>query len=441
MKKSKIISVLFSGGGIHLSGADSSRSRAISDLSEAVPAIREFIGKTPADNVQLIFCVPRHLLAARFLELPALDPGDIKKMAAYQAAESFPFSPDELTIDAVPLRSDVPGGLSTVFLAAIQNKNLDPFLHLLDQINIYPNAFVSSVFALSSYLDKEGVAFENYLHLHREDGWIEIDAFIGKNLVASRAVAWRAENSIDLLAAECRTSLQSFRGDDPAQCVVLSGMDQSRAAEIRPALEREFGIPVRVLEESEGSHPVTVGALSVPGRMRMDLLPWVHKEKRAALSRKKALRSAGIWAALWLAAFGTAFGSRIAARAVEIAKLDQQIKNLEPDARESRDLLKRLESLNGKAGAGGAPLDVLRAFHVLAPEGITLTALSGLENGRVVLQGNANRYADVMDMIARSERSPLFSQVELKTSSSREVQGKKFVDFQIQCRMEGAGKG
>ena len=274
---------------------------------------------------------------------------------------------------------------------------------------------------------------------------MELDRFADGALASSLAVPLRGQDRAGQVVSECRRSLNALREPEKIQGWVVSGLgsgeEELRLSDaLESALKGELKSPVRMLADRKDSHPVLSGALNVPESLYFNFLPRPHEEKKRALQRRKTLRAAGVWAALWVLAFAGTFGGRIVSRKIEIARLERRIKILEPDARKADDIFRKAALLRDRTGPAGSPLEALRALHELAPGGVTLSSLSGSENGRIVLQGTATRYPDVMELIGRAERSPLFSQVELKMSGSREARGRSAVDFQIQCRLKG-GEG
>lgn len=427
------------------------RSVGISGLDEAGGQIVSFVSSLGSSGkplniaspkIRLLFSLPRRLVATRFLELPSLDEGELKAMSGYLAASGLPFPEEDLLWDALVLRRNEREGHSDVLLAVAGRSLIEPYLKVFSDLGRLPDGFVLSCFALREYLEKvKGVSLRDYLRIDFCDGWMEMDVFGKGCLAATRSVPLSPGGALwDRVVRECRDSL-ALRADrqvEGPKSIVVSGINEAGMGECRKALEDQFKVPVEFFhaDREGGPSPAVLGACMASSRWHLNLLTKEQKNFQEHRRRSKAIGKASAWAAAWAAVLLMTAGWGVFHKKRELARLDAQIARLEPSAGTVAGVFKKASFLKTQMDVAASPLETLRELHKIAPPGSLLTSLTYDAGGPVVMQGTARRLSEVMDWVERLQRSPLFSRAELRSSSSRMIQDKEWVDFQVQCLTE-----
>src|SRR3989344_7048482 len=130
------------------------------------------------------------------------------------------------------------------------------------------------------------------MHIDLREGWVEINAFSENKLVSSRSSPIDNEDNIERVIRECKQSVNL----STVQAIVLSGKANGWKREFVERLEKEFNVPVQLLNEdlfsfthspsksswngtwNQNAWPAVAGATLIGEDQWLDLLP---KEKKA----------------------------------------------------------------------------------------------------------------------------------------------------------------
>lgn len=414
---------------------------AAHDLPDAAAPLAWFLKLWAGKRFRFVFHIPRSLIVSRFLELPSLKMEELRRMCAYQALAAIPFPEEDLVWDAVALDQDRGKGTSKVYLAVAQKIRLKPYFELFEKLGRSPDAFALSCFAHSAYLREEkGFKPENYLHAHAEDGWLELDLFRFGKLVSTRAVPFReAEDLSERLAEECARSVSTVDPDGRVSHWIVSGESGFTSPGALSSLEKFSRAEVQSIDPPGHLDWILSGCCRTPPYFLLDLSSSGQKAFREEKRRRREIRAAALWGALWVVSLACVLGASLARKKIEISRLDSEIRRLEPAAQRTSEILDSMAFLKEQMDFSTSPSEALREIHAIVPVGMALSSFFFDADGRLVLQGAADRYSDVMDWVRALESSALFSRAELKTSNSRKIRDKEKVDFQVQCTMGEKG--
>jgi Tfp pilus assembly protein PilN len=145
------------------------------------------------------------------------------------------------------------------------------------------------------------------------------------------------------------------------------------------------------------------------------------------------VRQVGLYAALWLISVVGVYGVGVMQKIFALSSVNRQLALVEKDAKQVQGVLKRTNFLRDELEAGDIPLDILKALHEAIPGDTYLLALNYDRQG-ILVQGTTGALGSVTDFMDRLEKTKVFSKVQLKTYSVRNVQGKQWVDFYIQSQ-------
>jgi len=434
-----------------------SKSIAFHELPEIVAPLNEFIRacldkatsaeakRQPIEAIRLIVSFPRSQAIVRILELPSVDPRELKDMARLQALAGLPFQEEELVSDITVLSRDAKTGHSKVLLVIVRKSALAPYLELFESLGRWPHGFVLDTVGTDEFLRrrKESVP-SNYLHLRLKDGWLNVEVFKDGILASSRGIPFGPKGlGPERVIQECQQSLAAADLRE-LQKIVVTRQAPGAEQDLELALEKELGAPVE--SRSDRAPDAPSASLSVTGAAHADLaaalmlLPPEILERQSRQSARRGVASAAAWLGIWLAVGAGIGGGRLLRTEWRLSVLDAELKKLQPEAVKVSDTLEQAALLRSQADEGAAPLDILRELYRAAPQGVTLRTIARSPDGGVMIQGSAPRLSVVMDYVSGLQRSPLFSQIELHGSSLRNVQNVDSVDFQIQGEIKGAAR-
>ncbi|NNN05281.1 MAG: hypothetical protein HKL90_05215 [Elusimicrobia bacterium] len=448
---------------------DGSRSAALlltrrvlsSQPAADAAAVREFLAacpkaaaspqarRLPPESMRWVVVLARRHAVIRLLELPSVDVDELKAMARLQALPGLPFQEEEIVSDVVVLDADVQAGRSKVLFALVRKSALASYLELFERLGRWPDGFVLDTMGAAEFMRrKKDPAPADFLQLGLEEGCLNVDAYAGGQLRASRSIpCGHGAAEPARIVAECRRTLTSAPTDGPVAApkfLFVAGRAPGDAQAFGAELEKEFGAAVEFLSDRSAdppqASPAVVGAAYAGAESSLMLLPDEVLEKRSRHETRRAVAGAAVWLGVWLALLAGIGGGRLLAASLRLSALDAQLKRLQPDAGKAPGVFEQEDILRGHAEAGTAPLDILRELHRSAPSGVTLRSVSRASDGNVMIQGSAPNLGQVMAFVNGLQKSSLFSWVELHDSSRRAAQNVESVDFQVQGGLKGAAR-
>jgi type IV pilus assembly protein PilM len=166
---------------------------------------------------------------------------------------------------------------------------------------------------------------------------------------------------------------------------------------------------------------------------RLNFIPGDIQEKQQKKKmRRKILVYGGVIAFIIGLVTATSF-ERVARYQLEINKLNDQIKKIEPLIQETKLMKEQMDEQRQAIGGSVSPLDVMREISVLCPANVYLTNFSYEKGGVTEIKGRTLSHSDVSKFSTALDKSPYFTKIEIKRSESTTYGKTNLVDFEISC--------
>lgn len=384
------------------------------------------------DRVKLIVGISQHVAITRFFSLPSLNREEIRQMACLQMLKEIPFSEDEVIMDAVPLTQSKGG--SHVLVIAVEKKKLEAHSIIMEKLGRLPDAFALSSCSLGEVIAQTLGSPITYAVLYHHEGWLEFDIYQHSKLKYCRSIPLKGNEKID---QEYQSTLK-FAGleEKEIQKLVVIGVAPNKlfdALKIKVPVVTLADFPSFPIHELQDDFVTLLGARLTPSELYFDLLPQGERVRRDTQKLMRRVRQVGLYAALWLISVVGVYGVGVMQKIFALSSVNRQLALVEKDAKQVQGVLKRTNFLRDELEAGDIPLDILKALHEAIPGDTYLLALNYDRQG-ILVQGTTGALGSVTDFMDRLEKTKVFSKVQLKTYSVRNVQGKQWVDFYIQSQ-------
>jgi Tfp pilus assembly PilM family ATPase/Tfp pilus assembly protein PilN len=415
---------------------------------------------TKKSNV--ICVVPAGAATTKNIEIPSVDPEEIKSIIGLQAGRHTPFSRDEILVGHINLGSYQAN--YTKALLVIVNRNI-----VKERFNLFAQAGVSINQVLFS---PEGIArfYAKSLNLRRESapvGIIDVADNSTNFIIESRGAAVTCR-SIPIgvkhlqgqpdearlkLIEEIKTSIDAYRDEDadkaPDYFVLTSA--HPLVKDLQGPLTEMLKINVQVspffghlkaagglkkkLEKDFADDTLTdvIAPAVSAARSEVNLMPEEIQLKRSVEEQSRDVAQTGILAIVILILVGAILLTKIYFKdaflnknlRAQYSEQHNQVKQLEEKLRKTRVVRELFDSRLGT-------LTVMRELYAMIPTDIYLNTVNITEDGLVSINGIAETTSRVYAFVSSLSGSPVFDGVKTKSTSGKKDRGKDMVAFEIE---------
>jgi len=377
------------------------------------------------DKPKDILIVPRYQVTLRFIELPSVDPSEIKNMAEFQALKELPYSKEEIITSFRNIGS-YKKGFSYIMLAIAKRQLIED---MMKERNPRPESVTLETEALYLYLLKKEVIKYDKVSLA-----VDIHKDYSEIMVAdqTKPVFSRGFRNEGGLMEEINRSLLFYKRDKAnkdIEEVCVTYPSSLSIDNVRPYMKEYFSVPVNFHEYKKDPDSSNLS-------LAIELLPGEYIEKRAS---KESMHQAFFTYFLLLvtmAMLASLFIFRMHEKNNLIGMLTKKDNEIRKDADRLNTFLKKTDILKSQSLRGELIINILKESYGLVPGDIVL---SGLDyDGKDVLyyKGNARDIPGVFNFIKILEKSKYFKKVEVKYTTMKKIGNQELADFSIACHVE-----
>lgn len=380
----------------------------------------------------------RSLAVVKVLELPRAEGGNLGEMVRFELDRHVPFPAEDVAYDWRLNPSGTDGPLH-VLVGACESRRVAQVLRLVHETRRRPATLSIASHELWGLLPRK-MEIKRTVWAHRHDGRTDLVFLSRAGVRLSRTVP--AESARDLVH-EIQQSLPLLQWPQ-CEAVWISGDDDDlflaapALAELGTAAsEPPYSAGARLLVDSlpEEQHGAALLALAVAvsaRRPRIDLLPVGLRPRRASPSQLVTVAMLAMTALLGLGALGTQVWQReryLARLSQEIRQLDPEVKAVERLAAEVAQKNRLVTALQSVQARGLRPLPFMRDLTGLVPQDSWIQGVTMDPQG-VEIIGQAGTASTLIPAL---EASPWLERVEF-TSPVTKGQGKE--QFRLRASWE-----
>lgn len=417
------------------------------------------LAKEKIDFDELIIVLSRNQVTMRNLELPSVDPGEIRDIINIQAGKQTPFPREDLIADfeilgssrqrytkvllAIAQKSVVNGhldGLSgrreavrKIVLGSECLANWYPFIYPKIRDETFAIIYFDVLFSDFCVISKGKLLFTMLLDLDvrnlSEEGWSKkFEDEIGSALksykegnigpVFNKVVFMESNRFVD---ASRGILSEKFSLQVSGPFAASGAIKLSKQADELLRQEEKEGILFSKM----------IGLMLDPDRPALDFSPLDMKMERRERARKKKFAvTATLLAAIFFVGL-MIFLEGVYSKTLILKRMDAQLKRLEQETSGIQKESARIELIKKRLDAKNSAIEVLVELYKNAPPGAYLTAIVYDESGTVSLRGTSTVISDVYKYVKALKASPIFSDVKAKYVTKR----KDLSDFEIICQL------
>lgn len=407
-------------------------------------------------------CVQRKQVTVRILELPSVDPDEIRKIIDLQAVKQTPYAPDEIVFDYYVLKS-CREGYSSVLVMIVHREVLNAQLVILHKAGLRPGVIT---------LATEAAAFrvKGQLGIGEEEVFAVIDVdgsdsdfyvcqggrvFFTQNLsVGSEKLATDPGEAATRLVDELARSYQIYRSEEiakePAR-LILAGAAQelvSAAAKITaatnipvdeqplPAGTEGFFTDASVENAAAWNKSLSFNAvMGLSMRTAKPPVNFVPQEILIKASLVEKSRNLFVTGILSFSIFLTLL-AWFMARYFDKVNYLHWLEQKSQATASSADLVAlhraHIKDVLYMHQASGRFFEEIQHIIRSVPNDIYLTEMNWTRDNRLVLQGRAETMTGAFNFVNSIKANSDFQSVDTKRLNKRIVDNKEVVDFEIE---------
>ncbi len=404
-------------------------------FDQAAAFIGTFLKNARISPACVYMSLPRKTVIIRYVDLPAALKENLQGSLRYEMEKFIPLSEDEIFYDYQVISEEKDAGKLRVLLVIIKRAALDPYLTLLNKLNLRISGIEFSSTALSNYFsEQEKASKEGGLAIiSTGEGAVQLDFLRHGLLQYSRLLRWNQNepDSADRLLTELRKLSVKTHGEGLVRLNAVFLGEESREDLLAPLKEMDE-IELRTEDLSRNKIPtpafVTAYGLALKGfhtvPTDINLLP---------LSLRKRPNKAGQYIMLALAALlifsvmawggGDVFSKRVYLAKINgtISQLETQVATIEQSRKSIQKVENQIDYLNTLYSQSISALNILKDLSERVPKTAWLKKFSFSEKG-VTIDGWADSSSELIPAL---ESSPLFKEVSFLSSITRDRSGKE----------------
>ncbi|MCP4650249.1 MAG: pilus assembly protein PilM [PVC group bacterium] len=427
---------------------------------DIVKMIKNLFKELKIKNPYLINVVPLHLAITKNLEIPSLDPREIREIIDLQSGRQTPYAREEIIIDYVDL-GNYRQSYTKILLVIVTRVAIKRQFEIMEKVGV---KIEKTLFA------PEGISRFCLANLRNElqavpVGIIHIDANFTDFIVSLRGnpIFTRSipigidqiSTDTDKFVEELKNSMESYYSEDidksPHVLVLTGAIDQPK--DIEMALTASLHIPVQTMPyfkhlplgpniaavPSIARHLSFFNVASVllnPMAMKVSLIPEEIKLKRSFEEHAQALMKTGMYIICLLILIGGLFLGKIYFKSTYLQQLKSEYESTNHEAQILEKSMEKMRIIKHYIKARGYPLQVLASIYDVLPKRILLDSIKMSQEGNLYLKGTGRAMSDVFAFVVSLEDSDFFSNVQTNYTTSRQEDGEDWADFGISCILE-----
>ncbi len=435
---------------------------------EELPKIaRSALQSAHIKKARAIYVLPSSVTTTKNIEIPSVDPIEIKSIIDLQAGRHTPYSREEILIGYVNI--GVFQKNYTKVLLIIVNRQV-----VKDQFTIFAAAGLNV--ERIAFAPECKAAFYGMILQRKPDdspmGIIDIGRYTtdftiecNNTVIASRNIPLGMDHLLkegalarDKMIQELIASMESYQNEDiyklPETFILTS--DDVKIKDLEPILKEKFKASVRIIsywghvsvnqplmskiasEFNDESFLDVVSAIPALKNIQVDLTPDEIKVQHTIEERGRQVLQICIFGLILLILMCAIFFSKLHFRSQYLDRLAAEYNIKRSAVEELERISTNTKIVHDYLKSRMTSLEIINELYEHIPDEIYLKNVSLEENGTIHLQGISESRSTAFALITILENSALFKNVKMVSSSAQKDRGKDVSAFEISLKLESA---
>lgn len=428
--------------------------------------VKSVVADFNVKNPEVICAISPNVTTTKNIEIPSLDPQEIKSIINLQAGRHTPYSREEIILDYINI-GVYQRNYSKIFLVIVNRNVIKKQLGILEQAHLMVQKIIfapeSAARFYSTVLNLSGTEIPTGV-LNINSAFADFIIEFKGTVITCRSIPVGMEHILkegpiayERLVAELKKSIESYQGEDiekiPDNYILT--IDTSHIKDLQPILKKELNANVKIvpyldslkvnqatrkviMDSHDESFLDVIAPVITVAENKIDLLPEEVKMQHTIEEHGREVIKAGIFAIIILMFFCAVFFSKAYFK-------NAMLENLRSNYEEKRKNAESLEKISEKTrlvkdylNSRMVSLDVLNELYRLIPDEIYLNAINLDEKGTLTIQGVSESMSRVFSLVSALEESDMFKGVKTTSTTAKKERGKDVAAFELTFKLESA---
>ncbi|HBA84839.1 MAG TPA: hypothetical protein DCZ95_12160 [Verrucomicrobia bacterium] len=411
-------------------------------VPESIAALKKLHGRLRG---LLSLSLPSEKVLLRVVDLPTIDPDEMKSMVDLQVDKFSPFPIEHMSVSHEVIQKRAASAL--VLIAAVQRSVVDDLGERFLKAAYLPHGIDVEILGWWYLLNEAGRVPEKGRRVFVLLDRMETELLVSQDgvPVMFRSLGRCGDDAATMadMVEEIGynlTSLEAEWGGEDGLLLSVWHWNGHAAAEMLAAeLKREFGLEAS-LQRLDDLPPLSEGLArraASRGERPLDLSPpeW-HRKEQARKTRKGLVVATAIFMSVWLIGIA-GFLLALNIQRNQLVALKTQVEQIEEPAREVRRLQGKVKSFEQYADRTHSSLECLLQITLVLPNGVDLTSYIYKKGASVNLRGESNSAEPIYDFFQALEQGKFFTQVKPEGVTTRMQGNQSRAQFGVTLGLPG----
>ena len=434
------------------------------ELSRAVQStLAEFNLKKP----HVIITLPVSSAITKNIEIPSLDPEEIRSIIDLQAGRHTPYPREEILVGYITI-GVFQRNYTKVLLVLVNRAVIKKQLALLADVGAKVDKIVFAPEANAHF-------YAEALHVKEEDVPVGVIDIAGQSTLFliefNKTVAMCRNIPVGIsqlikegpaakekLLNELAQSLEAYQSEDinrlPESFVLTS--DDVKLKDLQPDLQTRLKANIKIMsyldlisapqpvllkivsEYNDDSFLNLLSAMATLEKLQIDLTPDEVKTERAIEEKGRLVFKAIILAIAVLLIASGIFFSKLYFKSLYLERVKAEYVTQRKAALTLERVNQRTRIIKTYVNSRMTSLDVVATLYNLIPDEIYLENVTLEEDGSVNIQGVSESMSRVFNFVTALEDSDLFKGVKTKSTTAKKDRGKDVAAFELGFKLKSA---
>ncbi len=436
-------------------------SRPIGGLTEAdiSKIVKNVFGELQANNPYTIDIVTSPSVITKNIEIPSIDPQEIKEIISLQAGRHTPYAREEIISDYINI-GNYKNMYTKILLVIVARQIVRRHFEIMDKagLKIEKVLFAPEAIACSAAntlkLDTTSAPVGI---VHLDAHYADFAVVFRNKLIFLRSIPIGSEYISNerayqiKFAEELERSLEAYQGEDieiNPNTLVLTGaitQDQNLLGILNDTLHlptkvisyyRNFTLSNSIINKVNTEKYISFFTLIAPllteGQLKIDFIPEEIKLNRELAERARELIKTGMLVLAGLVILFSILMSKIYFKNAYLKKLNAKYQPLNEEVRGLEGNFTMVGLVKNCLSKRGYSLEVLAELYNIQPPELELSDIRFSDQTlKFNIRGTAESMSVVFQFVEKLEKSKYFKDVKTKYTTNRREELKDLTDFEI----------
>ena len=420
-----------------------------------------------AKRIPAVCFIPLHLITTKNIEIPSLDPQEIRSIIDLQAGRHTPYAREEILVGYITV-CVFQRNYTKVLLVIVNRGVVKKQTEVFDSVGVrihsvlFPPEGIARFYAQALHVKPDDVPV-GIIHFSQNatDFIVEFNTTVAtcRNIpIGLSHLIKEGDTAKEGLIAELVKSLEAYQSEDinrvPETYYLTS--DDAKVKELQPILQDKLKANVKIMSYldliqapqpimlklvSEYSDDSFLDILAVTPNLssiQVDLTPEEVKTQRVMEEKGREVVKAGVMIFIVLLFTTAMFFSKISFRSNLLGQLKEDYVVKHRAVISLDRVAQRNRVVKNFVSSRMTTLEIINNLYQLIPQEIYLENILIEEDVTITIRGVSESMSRVFNFVTALEESELFKNVKTKSTTAKKDRGKDAAAFEIAFRLESS---